>query len=74
MAAAFQLLDATFGQRRKLRVALQAVVLLPGPGLPPPYGTVHRLRADLNELLYLVRTATVWGVRRWRPAVLARLR
>jgi hypothetical protein len=63
MAAAFQLLDSTYGQRRKLRLALQDVILLPGPRLPMPYGNVHWLRADLNELLYLVRTATVWGVR-----------
>ena len=62
MAAALHLLDCKYGQRRRLCAALHDVTLLATPSLPI-YGHVHALRADLDELVYLVRTASLWGAK-----------
>ena len=61
MAAALELLESNYAQRRALQNALQNVELLETPNLAV-YGDIHVLRSDLSELMYLARTSSVWGV------------
>jgi hypothetical protein len=64
MCAALKLLESTYTQRRTLKKALQEVFLLETTDLPV-YGDIHVLRADLTEVMYLIRTSSVWGVKSW---------
>ena len=60
-AAALELLEGTFTQRRNLIDALGDVILLPTNELPV-FCSVAVASADLSFLTFLVRSYSVWGV------------
>jgi len=60
-AAALELLERTYGQRKKLLHALSEVVLLDSE-VVPVFGTVGEMSSQLDLLLFLVRSSGVWGV------------
>ena len=60
-SAALELLERTFGQRRKLVEALGAVTLLVDDKLPV-LGSVSKLSSTIGFLTFLARSSEVWGV------------
>jgi hypothetical protein len=61
-ASALRLLESTYSQRRKLKDALKDVTLLERPSVAV-FGDVHALRVEMSNLVFLTRTASVWGVK-----------
>ena len=60
-AAALELLERTYSQRKKLLHALSEVTLLETEAVPV-FGNVGVMSSELNFLLFLVRSSGVWGV------------
>ena len=60
-AAALELLERTYGQRKKLLHALSEVTLLDSE-VVPVFGNVGEMSSELGFLLFLVRSSEVWGV------------
>ena len=60
-AAALELLERTYGQRRKLLHAISEVTLLETE-VVPVFGNVAEMSSELGFMLFLVRSFEVWGV------------
>ena len=60
-ASALALLDKTYSQRQQLLDALAEVTLMPHETVPV-FGNVADMHAELGYLVFLVRSAGVWGV------------
>jgi hypothetical protein len=60
-AAALELLERNYGQRKKLLHALSEVTLLDTEAVPV-FGNVGDMSAELGFLTFLVRSSEVWGV------------
>lgn len=62
LVGALNLLESYYDQKEDLVVALQEVTLVASLKIAV-YGDFHRLKGDISELIFRVKTPHVWGVR-----------